>query len=110
MSKEEKIKYYDNLLKIIEDEFTENYDTSKIDNGEDEVIKTEKITVTFTTSENQKNNINNNQTTIDLGECENLLRIEYNISPNETLYMKKMDIVDIIMIYAIQQLLKMGQI
>ena len=82
-----------NETEIIEDEFTENYDTSKIDNGEDEVIKTEKITVTFTTSENQKNNINNNQTTIDLGECENLLRIEYNISPNETLYMKKMDIV-----------------
>ena len=32
-------------------------------------------------------------TTIDLGECETLLRNEYNISINETLYMKKMDIV-----------------
>ena len=53
------------------------------------------MTVTFTTSENQKNNINNNManmTTIDLGECETLLRNYYKLSSNETLYMKKMDI------------------
>ena len=31
-------------------------------------------------------------TTIDLGDCENLLRYYYNISINETLYMKKIDI------------------
>ena len=31
-------------------------------------------------------------TSIDLGECETLLRNYYNISNNETLYMKKMDI------------------
>ena len=30
--------------------------------------------------------------TIDLGECEILLRNYYNISNNETLYMKKIDI------------------
>ena len=50
------------------------------------------MTVTFTTTENQKNNINNNMTSIDLGECEVLLRNFYNISNNATLYMKKMDI------------------
>ena len=92
-SKEEEIKYYDNLLQIIEEGFTENYDTSTIDKGQDEVIETDKMTVTFTTSQNQKNNINNNVTTIDLGECETILRNEYNISSNETLYMKKIDIV-----------------
>ena len=32
-------------------------------------------------------------TTIDLGECETLLKIAYNISLNETLYLKKMDII-----------------
>ena len=31
-------------------------------------------------------------TRIDLGECETLLRNFYNISDNETLYMKKIDI------------------
>ena len=32
-------------------------------------------------------------TRIDFGDCETLLRKEYNISTNETLYMKKIDIV-----------------
>ena len=31
-------------------------------------------------------------TTIDLGDCENLLKNYYNISVNETLYMKIKDI------------------
>ena len=109
MSREEEIEFYDYLIKLIDQEI-ESYNTSKLDNGQDEIMKTEKITVTFTTTQNQKNNINSNMTTIDLGECEDLLRLEYNLSLNETLYMKKMDIVDIIMISVIQQLLMMGQI
>jgi hypothetical protein len=32
-------------------------------------------------------------TKIDLGECENLLRNEYNLTNNETLYIKKLDII-----------------
>ena len=93
ISKEEEIKLYDNILNIIEKGFiSDNYNTSSLDNGEDEVIKTEKMIITFTTSENQKNNINKNMTRIDLGECEILLRNFYNISDNETLYMKKIDI------------------
>ena len=78
---------------MIEESFTDNYNTSKLDNGEDEIIKTEKMTVTFTTTENQKKNKNNNMSTIDLGDCEYLLKNKYNISINETLYMKKIDIV-----------------
>ena len=93
-TKTEENKYYDNIIKNIEENFTsENYDSSNIDNGKDDVIKEGKITITFTSSQNQKNNINYNMTTIDLGECETLLRNEYNISINETLYMKKIDIV-----------------
>ena len=80
-------------MKLIEEGFiSENYNISNLDNGEDEIIKTEKIIITFTTTENQKNNKNNNMTSIDLGECETLLRNFYNISDNETLYMKKIDI------------------
>ena len=51
------------------------------------------MTVTFSTIKNQMNNINNNLSTIDLRDCENLLRDYYNISSNETLYIKKFDIV-----------------
>ena len=93
MSKEDEIGYYNDLLKIIEKAFTENYDTTKLDEGQDEIIKTEKLTITFTTSENQRNNLNNNMTSIDLGECEGLLRKEYNIPGNESIYIKKIDIV-----------------
>ena len=93
-TKDEEIKYYDNILKIIENEFTsENYDTFNLEHGQDDIIKTEKIITTLTTSENQKNNKNNNMTRIDLGECETLLRNFYNISINETLYIKKIDII-----------------
>ena len=75
ISKEEEIKFYDNILKSIEEGFTsENYDTSNLDKGEDENIKTERMTITFTTSQNQKDNKNNNMSNIDLGECETLLR------------------------------------
>ena len=95
MSKEDKIEFYDNLIQKIENGFTDNYDTPKLDNGQEEYIKADKIIVTFTTSQNQKRNINktnNNMTRIDLGDCETLLRDEYNISSNEILYMKKIDI------------------
>ena len=61
--------------------------------GNDEIIKTDKFIATLTTTENQRNNRNNNMTSIDLGECETLLRNFYNISDNETLYMKKIDII-----------------
>ena len=44
--------------------------------------------VTFSTTQNQKNNLNDNMTNIDLGECEILLRNYYNLTNNETLYKK----------------------
>ena len=50
------------------------------------------ILITLTTTKNQKNIINNILTTIYLEECEDELRGHYNISINETLYMKKIDI------------------
>ena len=42
MSKEEEIEYYNNIIKIIGKSYTDNYDTSKLDNGENEIIQTEK--------------------------------------------------------------------
>ena len=90
----EEIEYYDNILQLIEKTIiSENYNTTDIENGEDKFIKSEKFLVTITTIKNQKNNINNNMTVVDLGECENLLRNFYNLSKNEALYMKKIDII-----------------
>ena len=90
----EEIQYYDTILETIETCFTmDNYDTSDIDKGVDEVIEKDKITISLTTTDNQKNNIdNNNITRIDIEECENLLRNFYNKTNNETLYMIKRDI------------------
>ena len=91
-TKEEEIQYYDSILDNIENIFTNNYNTSKLDGGKDEIIKTKKMTITLTTSENQKNNLDDNMTIIDLGECESLLRNHYGLY-NKTLYMKKIDII-----------------
>ena len=90
---EEKEKMQDIILKNFEEGFTsEDYDTTDLDEGEDEVFEIDNVKITFTTTNNQKNNIGNNITIIDLGECETLLREEYEIPDNEFLYMKKIDI------------------
>ena len=93
INKEEEIKAYDKIMQNVEDIFTsENYDTPNLDKGEDQVITTEKMTITLSTTQNQINNKNNNMTLLDLGECEILLRAHYNISSDKLLYMKKLDI------------------
>ena len=51
--------------------------------------------ITLTTTKNQKNNYNTNNynmTAINLGDCETLLRKENNISDEELLYMRKIDV------------------
>ena len=48
--------------------------------------------ITLTSTENQRNNQKNNKTTLDLGECENLLRNFYNITNDISIYIKKIDI------------------
>ena len=74
-AKKEETNYYDTILKNIEDIYTSNiYNTSFLDIGNDEIIEMEKVKVILTTSQNQKNNIDSNMTSIDLGECEDFLR------------------------------------
>ena len=91
--KEEEIKAYDKIIEKIENIFINNYDTTNLDKGEEQIINAGKMSITLTTTINQKNNkTDNNMTIIDLGECENLLRKYYNISDNELLYMKKIDV------------------
>ena len=48
----------DILMKNFENYFTsKDYNTTKIEQGEEEIYQEEEFTVTFTSSENQKNNI-----------------------------------------------------
>ena len=92
-TKEEEIKYNDNILRNIEIGFTsEDYDTSNLDNGENIIMQADKMIITLSNIKNQ-NKTYENMTSINLGECETLLRKYYNISNNEPLYMKKIDII-----------------
>ena len=78
--KEEEANKYNEILEKTESVFTSgNYDLTDIDKGEEQVIKANKILITFTNTKNQKNNIESNMSTIDLGDCENLLRKYYNL-------------------------------
>ena len=87
------IKLYDNILNNIESSFTsENYNTSNLENGNDEIIELNQIKKILTTSENQNNKIKENISTIYLNQCEVLLREYYNITDNEKIYMKKIEV------------------
>ena len=67
---------------------SEDYNISNLDNGNDEKYEIGKLKITFSTTQNQKNNINDNSSKIDLGECENSLRRSYNLSDNQKIYLK----------------------
>ncbi len=57
---------FDNLINDIEELLTsEDYNTSEIENGNNEVIKYEHMTVTLTTTKNEKNDENNENINID---------------------------------------------
>ena len=93
-TRKEEIEYYDAFIQNIETIFTSKYfNTTKLDEGKDEIYETQKIKVTLTTSKNQKNNLNDNTTSIDLGKCEEELKKFYNLKDNEIIYIRKMDII-----------------
>ena len=71
----------------------ENYNTTDIDNGKDDIFEDKKMKITVTTSENQKNKIKqeNNETQINLGQCEYILREYNNLTKDNKIYIKKID-------------------
>ena len=78
-------------MKNIELGFTsEDYNTLNLDKGESIIIQANNLTITLS---NIKNHNYENMTKIELGECEQLLRRYYNIPNNESLYMKKIEII-----------------
>ena len=83
-------------MENIESFFTsEIYDTSILDEGEDQIFEINKLKIILTTSSNQKSwsNKNNNITSIELGQCETFLKQYYNISEEKVLYIKKLEII-----------------
>ena len=73
------------IQKIIDNLITE-LNMTEIDNGIDKKIVEKNIVFLFTSTLNQKNNEDKNNITMDLGECENILKYNYNISYNDSLY------------------------
>ena len=61
-------------------------------NGETQLIQTENVVMEIATLDNQKDSINPNISSIDLGECENTLKTEYHIPENESLIVMIIDI------------------
>ena len=92
----EDTKLQDIMLKNAEISFTsEEYNTSNLDIGNEEIIKNRNILITLTTTKTQKNNYDNNinnLTSIYMGDCETLLREENGIPDDELLYMRKIDV------------------
>ena len=89
-SSKNETQYYDTILQNFELIITsKDYDSSKLDKGEEEMIDINKLKVRLTTLPNQTNN--ENKTTIDLGKCGTILRNFYNIS-NKNIYLKIIEI------------------
>ena len=60
--------------------------------GENKIIKTENVVLQISKLGDQKNQNNKTISSIDLGECEKILKNKYNISNNEDLIVIKADI------------------
>ena len=60
--------------------------------GENTIIETENVILQISTLNDQKNSLNPNFSSIDLGECENILKAKHNISERDSLIVLKTDI------------------
>ena len=82
------------MLKNVEIDLTSiDFDTTNIEKGNDALIQYDKMLITITTIQNQRNQMNNsNVSSIDIKECENILRDIYSIPDDKTLFMKKIDV------------------
>ena len=92
---EENITTKDEIIKTIkEDIINGNLDTllTNVTEGKkDLLVKTNDTIYQITTTENQKSNEYNNISTINFGECEDILKEKYNIDKNLSLIIFKVD-------------------
>ena len=84
-----------NNINLIEDIFSDSSFNIQLDNiiiGEKDIlISNNETIIQITSTNNQKNNKNHNISTINLGECENIVKGIYNIDPNKPLLILKVD-------------------
>ena len=85
MTETEKEIEFINNTGLIED-ILSRLNKSNIDSGNDKIIFRNNISMIITSTKNQKKNVNENIITIDLCKCEYILKNEYNISYNDSLY------------------------
>ena len=92
--------YLDNEIKNYSKEDIENIKKILLNNylqleklsGKNIEFEVENILISLTSTNNQKNNLNKNKTTIDFGDCEKKLKQKYNIEFNRSLYILKFDV------------------
>ena len=75
------------IIKNIIENLIDEFNFTDIDNGNDKRIEYKNMIMILTSTQNQKINEEINKITMDLGECENILKKDYNISEDDTLYM-----------------------
>ena len=68
------------------EELINGFDMIDINNGNDKKIVEEELTIVLTSTKNQKNNENINNITMNLGQCEDILKNDYNKSRKDSLY------------------------
>ena len=77
----------DEIFNYIKDNIlTEDY------KGENTIIQTENVAFQISKFEDQKDSINPNISSIDLGKCESILKTQYNLSDKDSLIVVKTDI------------------
>ena len=86
IEKEIEIKNRTELIQNMINNLFQRINISYIDKGEDEKTDDKNISIIITSTKNQKKNENESIITIDLCKCENILKSEYNISLNDSLY------------------------
>ena len=80
------IKNRTELIQMIINNLLNKLNIIEINNGIDKTDSGDNLLVILTSTFNQKINKDKNNISINLGECENLLKEDYNISYNDSLY------------------------
>ena len=79
----------------IKDKILKTYNLTYILEGNDIIIRFYKNnSIILSTTKNQKYNTNTSKTSINLKECEDIIKNEYNISLNDTLFILKLEITE----------------
>ena len=79
------------LLNNINDFIKNDMNIEYLSDNNEIIIPADEMTISFTSTNTQKEKENTNYTTINLGQCENDLKTAYNISKENNLYILKID-------------------